>query len=80
MKAREYSRNNDKGNFVKAYPVNAGWEIEISCQGKTLKYGASNCNRTFWNSRKQAVEAVNSIFYKGIAEVYLEEHKRQFGY
>jgi len=80
MKTREYSKNDSNGNFVRAYKTNEGWEINISYQGKTLIYGASNCNRTFWNSRKQAVEVADSIFYKGIPAVYLEEHKRQFGY
>ncbi len=80
MKAREYIKTDDKGNFVRAYPVQAGWEVEINCQGKSLKYGASNCNRTIWSSRKRAVEAVNGILYKGIAKTYEEEHRRQFGY
>lgn len=80
MKTREYAKSDGKGNYVKAYPVNEGWEIEINCRGKALKYGASNCSRTFWGNRNQAVEVVNGISHKGIEYVYSEEHKRQFGY
>lgn len=80
MKHKEYIKNDTYGNYVKTYPTNAGWEVEISYQGKTIKYGASNCNRTFWDNRKQAVEVVDGIFYKGLEIVYSEEHKRQFGF
>lgn len=80
MRVKEYRKEDDGGNYVKAYLVNEGWEIEINCQGKALKYGSSNCNRIFWNSRKQAADVVDNIFLQGIAAVYKEEHKRQFGY
>ena len=80
VRAKEYIRDEVNGNYAKAYLVKEGWEIEIYFQGKKLNYGASNCSRAFWNSRKLAVEAVDSIFYKGIERVFAEEHKRQFGY
>lgn len=79
MKPDVYMKKESDENFVKAFNTNKGWEIEISYKGKTLKYGASSCNRSFFN-KKQAFELVDDIFTQGIAPNYEKEHKRQYGY
>jgi len=80
MRNRDFTKQDAEGNYVRAFSTDKGWEVEISCKGKSIKFGASDCNRTYINGRKEAVELVDGIYYKGITTVYNEENKRQFGY